>query len=87
MFDFKFKTSERQLTEFAKLLGKMDVTNFMGLAKLLGVHVFNNDIKDEKGHPTPREGDEIIEDCIVAFDNCNRQYRKQILSIMRKVVK
>ena len=86
MFD-RFKSNEKQLTEFATLLGKMNVTDFMGLAKLLEVHVFDNDRKDEKGHPMPRPGDAIIEDCIIAFDQSNRKYRRDILTIMRKAVK
>lgn len=84
---FILRSEERQLTEFAKLLGKMNVTDFMGLAKILGVYVFDNDKKDEKGHPMPRQGDDIIEDCIVAFDKCNRKYKREVLSIMRKAVK
>lgn len=86
MFE-EFKSNEKQLTEFAKLLGKMNVTDFIGLAKLLGVHVFDNDRKDEHGHPMPRPGDVIIEDCIVAFDNSSRKYRRDILRVMRKAVK
>lgn len=86
MFD-KFKSNEKQLTEFAALLGQMNVTDFMGLAKLLEVHVFDNDKKDENGHPMPRSGEVIIEDCIIAFDQSSRKYRRDILSIMRKAVK
>jgi hypothetical protein len=82
-----FKTNEKTMTEFAILLGKMEVTDFLGLAKILNVYVFDNEQKDEKGHPVPREGDKIIEDCIIAFDKCNRKYRKEILKIMRKAVK
>ncbi len=86
LFD-SFKSGDKSLTEFATLLGKMEVQEFIGLCKMLGVHVFNNDEKDENGHPMPREGQEIIEDCIIAFDKANRKYRKDILKLMRKVVK
>ena len=84
---YQFRTNERKLVEFANLISKMEVTEFIGLAKALGVHVFNNDVKDEQGHPMPREAEEIVVDCILAFDNCNRDYRKQILRIVRKAVK
>lgn len=87
MDKFKLRCDERELTEFAKLLGQMNVTDFMGLAKILCVHVFDNEVKDEKGHPMPRNGDAIIEDCILAFDNSNRKFRRDILKIMRKAVK
>lgn len=87
MKNTNLKCSERELTEFAKLLGKMNVVDFMGLAKMLCVHMFDNDKKDENGHPMPRNGDAIIEDCIIAFDKSNRKYRRDILKIMRKAVK
>jgi hypothetical protein len=51
----------------------MDAIEFMGLAKILFVHVFNNENKDENGKPAPRPAEEIIEDCIIAFDNLNRK--------------
>lgn len=82
-----FKTSEKQLTEFAKLIGKLDAPSFLGLAKVLCVHIFNNESLDDNGKPTPRNGEEIIEDCIIAFDQLNRAKRKEIIKILRKAVK
>lgn len=82
-----FKSKERYLVEFAQLLGQMQVQEFIGLAKILCVHIFDNEKKDENGHPLPREGEAIIEDCIVAFDGLNHKKRREILKIMRRVVK
>lgn len=81
------KTKEQTLTEFAKLLGKMDAMEFLGLAKILCVHVFDNENKDENGKPSPRQAEEIIEDCLIAFDNLNRKQRREILRVMRAAVK
>ena len=82
-----FKTNEKQLTEFAKLIARLDAPSFLGLAKVLCVHVFNNDEFDNNGKPIPRNGEEIIEDCIIAFDQLNRAKRKEIIKILRRAVK
>ena len=81
------KTKEQTLTDFAIMLGKMDAMEFMGLAKILCVHVFDNENKDENGKPAPREAEAIIEDCIIAFDNLNRKQRRDVLRVMRNTVK
>ena len=81
------KSNEKQLTEFAQLIAKLDAPTFIGLAKMLCVHCFDNDNLDENGKPMPEEAETIIEDCIIAFDGLNRARRKEIIKILRKVVK
>lgn len=81
------RTNDKQLTEFAQLLAKFDATSFIGLAKVLCVHIFDNETLDENGKPSPRQAEDIIEDCIIAFDKSNRKRRREILKIMRQVVK
>lgn len=76
-----------QLDEFTKLLSQFDAPSFMGLAKILCVYVFDNDKKDEQGRPLPRAADDIIQDCIISFGNLNRAKRREVLRIMRMVVK
>ena len=41
------KSNEKQLTEFAQLIAKLDAPTFIGLAKMLCVHCFDNDNLDE----------------------------------------
>ena len=82
-----FKSDDKYLTEFALLIGKLDGQEFIGLCKMLMVPVFDPEKKDEKGHPAPREAEAIIEDCLIAFDKANRKYRKDLLKLLRKVVK
>jgi hypothetical protein len=45
--------------------------------------VFYDDIKDDKGHPMPRSGEAIVEDCLIKFHSMNRQERRNILKILR----
>ena len=81
------RPNNKQMMDFVTLLSKFDAPSFLGLAKVLCVYAFDNNNLDENGKPTPRDGDEIIKDCIVAFSNLNRAKRREVITIMRRVVK
>ena len=59
----------------------------LGLTRMLKVKVFYDDLKDDKGHPMPRSGEAIIEDCLVKFHSLNRAKRRDILRILRAAKK
>lgn len=82
-----FDNKEKNVNEFAKLIGKMDGASLIGLTRLLKVNVFYDDIKDEQGHPLPRSGEAIVEDCLVKFYSMNRAERRNILKIVRATVR
>jgi hypothetical protein len=82
-----FDIKEKQTNEFAKLLTKLDGASIIGLTRILQVRVFYEDVKDDKGKPMPRSGEQIIEDCLVKFHSLNREKRKQILRMMRSIKK
>ena len=78
-----FDNKEKNVNEFAKLLGTLDAPSLIGLTRLLKVKVFYDDIKDDQGHPMPRSGEAIIEDCLVKFFALNRQERRKILTLLK----
>ncbi len=82
-----FDNKEKNVNEFAKLLMNLDGASVIGLTRLLQVKVFYDDIKDENGHPMPRSGEAIIEDCLVKFHSLNREKRREILRILRAAKK
>lgn len=82
-----FDNKEKNVNEFAKLLGKLDAPSLIGLTRMLEVRVFYEDLKDDKGHPMPRSGEAIIEDCLVKFFSLNRQKRREILKALRMAVR
>lgn len=73
--------------EFAKCIVKLEPAEFIGLCKILCVHVFNNDEKDENGKPMPRKGEDIAADCIDKFSQLNRAKRREIMAILRPIGK
>ena len=82
-----FNGKERSVNEFAQLIGKMEAAEFLGLAKILCVKMFYDDIKDENGKPMPRSGEAIVEDCLVKFYSLNRAQRKEIIKVCRAAIK
>lgn len=77
----------KDLNTFANLIIKLEAAEFMGLAKMLCVHVFKEDAIDIKGKPAPRKGEDIIADCLTAFAGLNRKKRREILKILKTITK
>lgn len=82
-----FDNQEKNVNEFAKLICKLDGASLIGLTRILKVKVFYDDVKDEQGHPMPRSGEAIIEDCLVKFYAMNRTQRRDVLRILRAAAK
>lgn len=82
-----FDNKDKNINEFALLLGKLNGASLIGLTRFLEVKVFYDDIKDDKNHPMPRSAEAIIEDCLVKFYSLNRSRRREILRILRAEVK
>lgn len=78
---------EKNVNEFAKLITKIKAPQLIGLTRLLKVNVFYEDVKDDQGHPMPRSGEAIIEDCLIKFYAMNRTDRRNILRLLRAAVK
>lgn len=82
-----FNSKEKSVNKFAKYLVQLDAPTLIGLTRLLGVKIFYDDVKDEKGHPMPKSGEAILEDCLVKFYALNREKRKEILKITKAAAK
>ena len=77
----------KALNEFANCIVKLNGEEFIGLAKVLCVPVFKDDAVDIKGKPATRKAEDIITDCLVAFNKLNRQKRREILKIVKTIAK
>ena len=77
----------KEMQEFVSCITKLEPTEFIGLCKILCVHVFDNNKKDENGKPIPREGEDIVVDCIDKFSQLNRAKRREIMAILRPIGK
>ena len=78
---------EKNVNEFAKLICTLKAAELLGLARMLEVRLFYEDVKDEQGHPMPRSGEAIIEDCLVKFYALGRSQRRNILKALRAIAK
>lgn len=82
-----FDNREKNVNEFAKLIIHLDGASLLGLTRILQVKVFYDDVKDANGHPAPRSGEAIVEDCLVKFHSLNREKRREILKMLRSIKK
>lgn len=75
-------TLEEKTLEFATLIGKLDIFDFMGLCKIMCIPVTkigkSNDLRDF---------DEVCSDLIDRFITLNRHQRKEIIKILKDVAK
>ena len=78
-----FDNKEKSVNEFAKYLVKLNPAAIIGVTRLLKVKVFYDDVQDEQGHPMPKSGQSILEDCLVKFYSLNREKRREILKIVK----
>ena len=82
-----FDNKEKAVKQFAEYLVKLDGAAVIGLTRLLQVKVFYDDVKDENGHPMPKSGESIVEECLVKFYSLNREKRREILKIVKTAAK
>lgn len=79
--------NQKQIDEFITILSKMDVKLFLGTANLLGVKIADKEVLDEKGRPSLRTAEEMVNDCIAAFAGKNNKERRDLMKILRRAVK
>lgn len=73
------KISQKQINEFIYAIPKLEPQEFIGLARLLGVELMNED--------EPREFEDILEDVLENFTKANRKRRKEFITLLRSVTK
>lgn len=78
---------EKNTNEFARLICTLKAAELLGLAHVLEVRLFYEDVKDEQGKPMPRSGEAIVEDCLVKFYALDRRQRRDILKTLRAIAK
>lgn len=65
------------------IIPKLELVEFMGLARLLGVKLYKDE-KDEEGHFINRPFSEVLEDIMVRFDKLDRTKKREILRLLKK---
>lgn len=77
---------EKQAREFITLLPFLEPEEFLGVAKLLGVALWEEPTGDSQ-EKEPREASLIIDDVIAKFGEINKHKQRELLSLVRPVVK
>lgn len=79
--------NQKQIDEFITILSKMDVKLFLGTVNLLGVKIADKENLDEKGRPSLRTAEDMVNDCIAVFAEKNNKERRDLMKILRRAVK
>ena len=79
--------NQKQIDEFITILSKMDVKLFLGTTNLLGVKIADKENLDEKGRPSLRTAEDMVNDCIAVFAEKNNKERRDLMKILRRAVK
>jgi len=74
--------SQKQMNQFIRYIPQLEPQEFVGLAKLLGVVVVEDD--EDK---TPREFADVLEDVLEAFTKLNRKRRREFMTLLKQVTK
>lgn len=67
----------KDIDQLILAIPKMEVVDFIGLARLLKVQLVNED-------DTPREFADVLQDVLSNFKTTNRQRRREIIQVVKK---
>ena len=70
--------------EFVKLMLDLEADELCALSKILGVRLLTDEINPETKKAIPRDGVEILEDCIDHFAQRARPERRWLIKYLKK---
>ena len=72
----------KEIDKFITLIVKLQPVEFMGLARVLKVHLYT----DEKTRE-PRDFEEVFAEVLERFDKSNRARRREIIQLVKAALK
>lgn len=78
------KPNDKKVLEFINEISKLEIAEFMGLAKILCISLFNEDSDKETNDVNNfRDFAEVVSDMIDSFVASPRQRRRQLMKIIK----
>lgn len=72
-------------TEFANIVVSCTPTEFVGLAKFLGVKILTEDVDPETKTAIPRPAEDIMIDILENYEKLGRSRRRELVRAMRRM--
>lgn len=72
-------------TEFANIVVSCTPTEFVGLAKFLGVKILTEDVDPETKTAIPRPAEDIMMDILENYEKLGRSRRRELVRAMRRM--
>ena len=75
--------SKGKVEEFLKALLKLEMKEFFGVAKLMGISLVKEVVEDEEGaKPVVKTGEELIEEMATKFQTYNKVRRRNLMAVL-----
>lgn len=72
-------------TEFANIVVSCTPTEFVGLAKFLGVKILTEDVDPETKTAIPRPAEDIMMDILENYEKLGRSRRRELVRAMQRM--
>lgn len=74
------------VNDFLQLVAKLEVTDFIGLSKILNVKIYKNRVEKVEDLEI-KEFNEVFEEMLGVFTSLGKKQKKQIIKLLKQIVK
>ena len=74
------------VNDFLQLVAKLEVTDFIGLSKILNVKIYKNKVETVEELEI-KEFNEIFEEMLGVFTSLSKKQKKQIIKLLKQIAK
>ena len=74
------------VNDFLQLIAKLEVTDFIGLSKILNVKIYKNRVEKVEGLEI-KEFNEVFEEMLGVFTSLGKKQKKQIIKLLKQIAK
>lgn len=74
------------VNDFLQLVAKLEVTDFIGLSKILNVKIYKNRVEKVEELEI-KEFNEIFEEMLGVFTSLGKKQKKQIIKLLKQIAK
>lgn len=74
------------VNDFLQLVAKLEVTDFIGLSKILNVKIYKNRVEKVEELEI-KEFNEVFEEMLGVFTSLGKKQKKQIIKLLKQIAK
>lgn len=74
------------VNDFLQLVAKLEVTDFIGLSKILNIKIYKNKVETIEELEI-KDFNEVFEEMLGVFTSLGKKQKKQIIKLLKQIVK